>query len=66
MSPILYVPSPVDDVTLLTVGAVVSITMALLLPNEPVAPGDGSVKTALFPAASLIVPPFNANALVEA
>jgi hypothetical protein len=44
------------------VGATPSMTMALLLPNELAAPGEASVKVALLPAASLIVPPLSANA----
>jgi hypothetical protein len=43
---------------------VVSITIALLFPRDPEAPGDARVKVALFPAASLIVPLFNASELV--
>ena len=35
-------------------GAVVSITMALLAPSDPLAAGDGSVRGALFPAVSFI------------
>ena len=46
------------------VGAVVSITRALLAPSELVAPGEASVRVALLPAASLIVPPFRASELV--
>ena len=48
------------------VGAVVSITKALLSAKEPEAPGDAKVRVALFPAASLIVPLFNVSADVEA
>src|SRR6185436_3734044 len=48
----------------ITVGAVVSITIFLLLPREPAAPGVGSVRIALFPAASLIVPPLRVSAVV--
>jgi hypothetical protein len=48
-----------------TVGVTPSITMALLPPSEFADPGEASVRTALFPAASLIVPLFRANALVE-
>jgi hypothetical protein len=47
------------------VGAVVSITMALFAPSELVAPGAASVKTALFPAASLIVPLLRSSADVD-
>ena len=52
--------------TILIVGAVVSITRALLSAKEPEAPGDDKVRVALFPAASLIVPPANDSADVEA
>jgi hypothetical protein len=45
-----------------TVGAVVSITIALFAPRELVAPGAARVKTALFPAASFIVPPLSSRA----
>ena len=43
-----------------------SITKALLAPNEPAAPTAASVSVALFSPASLIVPLFKANAVVEA
>ena len=46
------------------VGTTPSTTKALFAANEPEAPGLGSVKVASFPVASLIVPPFNAKALV--
>ena len=39
------------------------ITIALLAPNEPEAPGDASVSVAALPAESAMVPPFNASAL---
>ncbi len=47
-------------------GEVVSITIALLAPSEPVPPGETKVKIALFPVASLIDPPFSAKAVVDA
>ena len=47
-----------------TFGAVVSIINALFAPKEPDAPGDAKVRVALFPAASFIVPLFNASAEV--
>ncbi|NQE37910.1 hypothetical protein E5S67_05691 [Microcoleus sp. IPMA8] len=50
---------------MVTVGATVSITMALLAPNELVAAGAGKVSVASLVAASLIVPPFSARAAVE-
>ena len=45
-------------------GATPSITMALLAPNEPAAPGEARVKVALLLAASLMVPPGRASAEV--
>ena len=57
-------PFATVEVTLVTVGAVVSITMFLLLPNEPTAPGPARVRVALLVAASRIVPPFKASAVV--
>ena len=48
------------------VGALVSIISALLAPNEFVVPGEARVLVATFPAASLIVPLFKANADVLA
>ena len=47
------------------VGAIPSITIFLLAANEPAAPGETSVNVASFPATSLIVPVFNANAAVD-
>ena len=43
-----------------------SITKASLAPNEPAAPTAASVSVALLPTASFTVPPFKANAVVEA
>ena len=40
----------------MTVGAVVSITMALFAPSDPTAPGVGSVSVAALVARSVIVP----------
>ena len=57
-------PLVVDAIVI--VGFIPSITMSLLWPNEPAVLGETSVNVASFPAASLIVPLFNANALVEA
>ena len=48
-----------------TVGPALSTTSALLAPNDPVAPGSASVSVAAFPAESLTVPLFKANAVVE-
>jgi hypothetical protein len=55
----------VDEVTLVTVGAEVSMMSALLNPREPAAAGAGSVKIAALVAASVIVPVFNPSADVE-
>ena len=46
------------------VGTVVSMINALFAPNEFESPGLASVKVALFPAASRIVPLFKARELV--
>ena len=43
------------------VGAVVSITNALLLARESLPSKAGRVRVALLPAASLMVPPFRAR-----
>ena len=64
-SPALYVPSAVEEVTPLIVGATPSITRALLLAKEPEAPGDARVRVALLPALSLMVPLFSERADVE-
>ena len=53
-----------EEVTFVTVGAVVSTTMFFALPRLPDAPGEASVRFALFVAASLIVPPFSVRAPV--
>ena len=52
--------------TLVTVGAVVSIAIVLLADSEPAEPGEASVRTALFVAASLIVPPLSVSEVVAA
>ena len=62
---ILYDPLAAVDVTVFTMGAVPSTTMAFVAPKEPAVPGKGNVKTALFPLASLMVPPFKNNASVR-
>ena len=54
----------VEEVTLVTVDFVVSITIALLAAKEPEAPGVGRVRVAALPAASLIVPLFNVSEVV--
>ena len=46
-------------------GATVSMTIALLAPSEPLAPGVASVSTASLPDASRIVPPLSANATLD-
>ena len=61
VSPILYVPSVVLEVTFETVGAVVSITSALFAPSEPAAPGAASVRVEALPAPSAIVPLLRAS-----
>ena len=48
-----------------TIGGMVSITMALLAPNELAAPGVGNVKMASPLVAFLIVPPIKDRAVVE-
>ena len=50
-----------EEVTPLTVGAVVSMTMFLALPRLPAAPGEARVSVASFVAVSLIVPPFSVS-----
>ena len=59
-------PSAVVEVTLVMVGARVSITMALLPPRELTEPVVGRVKKASKPVsrASLIVPPLRVRAVV--
>ena len=57
------VPTGVRTETTL-VGALVT-TIALLAPNEPLAPGAGSVRVAAFDAASTIEPPFSASEDVD-
>ena len=54
-------PSDTNEVTLVTVGTTPSITKALFAPKEPEAPGEAKVNVAAFPAASFIVPLFNAR-----
>ena len=56
--------TPVVVLVIATVGDVVSITIALLTTKEPAAPIAGSVKVALFNAASFIVPEFSASEVV--
>ena len=46
-------------------GAVVSMTMALLAPRDPAAPGVAKVRVALLVAESLMVPPARARAEVD-
>ena len=58
-------PSVVVEVTALIVGAVLSITNALLSAKDLDAPGAARVSVALLPALSLMVPLFNASADVE-
>ena len=57
----------VDDVAAkVTVGAVVSMTSALLAPSELAALGEASVSVALLAAASLMVPELSASEVVAA
>jgi hypothetical protein len=63
-APALYEPSEVVEEKLVTVGKVVSTTIALFAPKEPVAAGDGSVNTASKFDEFLIVPLFSACELV--
>jgi hypothetical protein len=66
VDPALYAPSEVVDEKLLTVGRVVSMTIALLALSDPEAPRPGSVNTPVFPAESLIDPPLSTKAVVLA
>ena len=52
------------EVTELTVGTVLSTTIALLAPKELAAPGLAKVSVASFVAASLIVPELSASEVV--
>ena len=56
--------APSTGLLLLSVGAKVSIIIALLLPREFAVPGAANVSVALLPVASLIVPLLSANAVV--
>ena len=53
-----------EEVTELTVGAVVSMTMFFAFPRLPAAPGAARVSVALLVAVSLIVPPFKVSEVV--
>ena len=57
-------PSTPSAAVMLIVGTTLSITMALLAPRDPLAPGLTRVRDAAFPAVSLIVPPFKVKELV--
>ena len=63
--PALYTPSAVEAVTPLTVGGVVSTTMALLAPSEFVAPGVARARVAGLPAGSRMVPLLRVSAAVS-
>ena len=54
-------PSAVELLTESTVGAVVSMTRALLAARESLPPVAGSVRVALLPAASWMVAPLRAR-----
>jgi hypothetical protein len=58
--------TPVDASAgvIVNVGDAVSTIRAVFAPNDPVAPGDGSVNVASFPIESFTVPLFNTSALV--
>ena len=47
-----------------TVGSIPSITIALLEPNDPEAPGEARVRLALLPSKSLMVPELRTRELV--
>ena len=53
------------DTAVGALGAVVSITIFWLLLKEFTAPGVGKVKTAVFPATSVMMPPFSDRADVD-
>jgi hypothetical protein len=55
-----------DVAAKVTVGAVVSMTSALLAPSELAALGEASVSVALLAAASLMVPELSASEVVAA
>ena len=57
--------TPLVLLVIAMVGTVVSTTIALLSPSEPLAPGLDKVKVALFNAASLTVPEFKVSEFVE-
>ena len=48
----------------MTVGGLPSIIIFFVAAKDPVESGSGSVRSALFVATSLIVPPFNTNDVV--
>ena len=64
-SPILYIPSWIEDDTAVTVAGLPSTTISFVAANDPVESGSGNVKSAIFVAASLMVPPFNTNDVVS-
>ena len=64
VSPALYAPFAVLEETFVTVGAVVSTTIAFWPPIEFAPPTAGRVSVALFVAASSIVPPDSASEFV--
>ena len=65
MSPALYDPFVVDEVTPVTVGGLASRTIAAFAPKELAAPGVARVSVPLLPTASFIVPPLSARAVVD-
>ena len=64
VSPTIYTPSALEDETFVMAGTDPSTTIFLFADNDPKEPGSGSVKMALFPPLSLIIPPFKINAFV--
>ena len=62
VSPIVYAPFSLAELTSLTDGVLASISISLLKLRESCCPGVGSVRLASFPTIPLIVP---LNAVVE-
>ena len=65
-SPMVYVPSAVVAATPVTdAGKVFSMIRSALALRDPASPGAARVRMAGLPAASLMVPPLRASAVVE-
>ena len=58
-------PTPIAESRVGAVGATVSMTIAAFAPNDPVAPGAIKAVLPALPDRSLIVPPFNMNAVLD-